>query len=49
MALDTEPAEPIEEPAAAPEEEARLTPTEAIARMKINVPVRGNRKLRTLI
>ena len=27
----------------------RLTPAEAIERMKINVPVRGNRKLRTLI
>ncbi|HVP75701.1 MAG TPA: HD domain-containing protein [Gaiellaceae bacterium] len=50
MALDTESAEPIEEPAAgAAEQEARLTPTEAIARMRINVPVRGNRKLRTLI
>jgi uncharacterized protein len=49
MALDTEPAEPIEQPAAHPAEEARLTPAEAIARMKINVPVRGNRKLRTLI
>ena len=50
MALDSESAEPIEAPAAgAAEQEARLTPSEAIARMKINVPVRGNRKLRTLI
>jgi len=47
---DEETAEPIEPPA--PEEaerEARLTPAEAAARMRINVPVRGNRKLRTLI
>src|SRR5205807_10638256 len=31
------------------QQETRLTPAEAVARMKINVPVRGNRKLRTLI
>jgi metal-dependent HD superfamily phosphatase/phosphodiesterase len=31
------------------EQEAKLTPAEAIARMRINVPVRGNRKLRTLV
>ena len=29
--------------------EARLTPSEAVARMRINVPVRGNQKLRRLI
>src|SRR5205085_3110702 len=29
--------------------ETRLTPAEAVARMRINVPVRGNRKLRTLV
>jgi metal-dependent HD superfamily phosphatase/phosphodiesterase len=43
-------AERIDQPA--PEEaehEVRLTPGEAVARMRINVPVRGNRKLRTLI
>ncbi len=48
--VDDEAAERIEQPA--PEEaerEARLTPAEAIGRMRINVPVRGNRKLRTLI
>jgi uncharacterized protein len=48
--VDEEAAEPIEQPA--PEEaerEARLTPLEAVGRMRINVPVRGNRKLRTLI
>jgi metal-dependent HD superfamily phosphatase/phosphodiesterase len=48
--VDEEAAEQIEQPA--PEEaerEARLTPTEAAGRMRINVPVRGNRKLRTLI
>jgi uncharacterized protein len=31
------------------EQETRLTPVEAVERMRINVPVRGNRKLRTLI
>lgn len=50
MALDKETAERIEQPVAAEaEHEARLTPAEAVARMRINVPVRGNRKLRTLI
>jgi uncharacterized protein len=50
MALDKETAERIEQPVAAEaEREARLTPAEAVARMRINVPVRGNRKLRTLI
>jgi uncharacterized protein len=48
--VDDDAAERIEHPA--PEEaerEVRLTPGEAVARMRINVPVRGNRKLRTLI
>jgi metal-dependent HD superfamily phosphatase/phosphodiesterase len=48
--LDEETSEPIDEPA--PEEaeqEIRLTPSEAVARMRIRVPVRGNRKLRALI
>jgi len=48
--LDAETADRVEHPVAAEaEEEARLTPAEAIERMRINVPVRGNRKLRTLI
>src|SRR5436309_3085424 len=48
--LDQETQDRIEQPVS--EEaahETRLTPAEAVARMKINVPVRGNRKLRTLI
>jgi metal-dependent HD superfamily phosphatase/phosphodiesterase len=50
MAIDKETADRIEQPASEEaEREARLTPTEAIERMRINVPVRGNRKLRTLI
>src|SRR6059058_1306634 len=50
MAIDKETADRIDQPI--PEEaerETRLTPAEAVERMKINVPVRGNRKLRTLI
>src|SRR5246127_550345 len=48
--LDDETAERIEQPVdAEAEREARLTPAEAIERMRINVPVRGNRKLRTII
>jgi len=31
------------------EREARLTPVEAVARMRINIPPRGNRKLRVLL
>ena len=50
MAIDKETADRIEQPASEEaEREARLTPEEAIERMRINVPVRGNRKLRTLI
>ena len=50
MAIDKETAERIEQPVPAEaEHEARLTPAEAIERMRINVPVRGNRKLRTII
>src|SRR6476659_1953749 len=50
MAIDKETADRIEQPVdAEAEHETRLTPTEAVARMKINVPVRGNRKLRTVI
>jgi metal-dependent HD superfamily phosphatase/phosphodiesterase len=48
--IDPETEEIIEHPVdAEAEREARLTPAEAIARMRINVPVRGNRKLRTLV
>jgi metal-dependent HD superfamily phosphatase/phosphodiesterase len=50
MALDKETADRIDQPVAEEaEREARLTPSEAIERMRINVPVRGNRKLRTLV
>jgi metal-dependent HD superfamily phosphatase/phosphodiesterase len=52
MADDPEPDldERIEHPVSAEvEREARLTPVEAVARMRINVPVRGNRKLRTIV
>jgi metal-dependent HD superfamily phosphatase/phosphodiesterase len=48
--VDETTAERIDRPV--PEEaarEARLTPSEAVERMRINVPVRGNRTLRTLI
>ena len=48
--LDEPTRERIEQPVdAEAEHETRLTPAEAVARMRINVPVRGNRKLRTLI
>jgi metal-dependent HD superfamily phosphatase/phosphodiesterase len=48
--LDDETVERIEQPVAAEaEHEARLSPAEAAERMRINIPVRGNRKLRTLI
>jgi metal-dependent HD superfamily phosphatase/phosphodiesterase len=48
--IDPETEEIIEHPVdAEAEHEVRLTPAEAIARMRINVPVRGNRKLRTLV
>jgi hypothetical protein len=50
MTIDKETAERIEQPVAEEAaQEARLTPAEAVERMRINVPVRGNRKLRTLI
>jgi uncharacterized protein len=48
--LDDETADRIEQPASEEaEHETQLTPTEAVERMRINVPVRGNRKLRSLI
>jgi len=50
VALDPETEERIEQPVSAEaEREARLTPAEAIERMRINIPVRGNRKLRDLL
>src|ERR1044072_3519876 len=50
MAIDKETADRIDQPVAGEaEREGRLTPAEAVERMRINVPVRGNRKLRTLI
>src|SRR5215210_2974487 len=50
MALDRETEERIDQPI--PEEaerETRLTPAEAVEKMRINVPPRANRKLRALI
>src|ERR671930_2548229 len=50
MALDPTTEERIEQPVSAEaERETRLTPAQAVAQMRINVPVRGNRKLRTLL
>jgi uncharacterized protein len=50
MALDRETEERIEQPVAEEaQREARLTPAEAVERMRIRVPVRGNRKLRALL
>jgi metal-dependent HD superfamily phosphatase/phosphodiesterase len=50
VALDDETEERIEHPISAEaEREARLTPAEAVQRMRITVPVRGNRKLRRLL
>jgi hypothetical protein len=50
MDLDKETEERIDEPVS--EEamrETRLTPAQAIEKMHINLPVRGNRKLRKLL
>ena len=50
MGLDPETEERIEQPVSAEaERETRLTPAQAVAQMRINVPARGNRKLRTVI
>jgi len=50
MALDKETEERIEQPVSEEaERETRLTPAEAVKQMKLNVPVRGNRKLRRLL
>src|SRR5207302_1102411 len=50
MDLDKETEQRIEQPVSAEaERETRLTPAQAVEQMKINVPVRGNRKLRALL
>src|SRR5436305_9574613 len=50
MALDRETEERIEQPVSEEaERDTRLTPAEAVERMRLNVPPRGNRKLRTLL
>ena len=50
MPLDPETEERIESPASdEAERDIRLTPSEAVASMRINVPARGNRKLRTVV
>jgi metal-dependent HD superfamily phosphatase/phosphodiesterase len=50
MALDKETEERIDQPVSAEaERETQLTPEQAVEQMKINVPVRGNRKLRKLL
>src|SRR3954470_11448828 len=48
--LDKETEERIQQPVSAEaEREAQMTPTEAVGHMRIRVPVRANRKLRTVI
>src|SRR5437762_2200219 len=50
MALDPETEKRIEQPASdEAERETRLTPAEAVKQMRIRVPVRANKKLRTVI
>jgi uncharacterized protein len=50
VTLDRETEKRIEQPVSAEaQRETRLTPAEAVEQMRINVPVRGNRKLRSLI
>ncbi len=50
MPLDEETDERIDQPVSEEaERETRLTPAEAVAAMRIRVPERGNRKLRTLV
>ena len=50
MELDPETEERIEQPVSEEaERETRLTPAEAVERMRINVPPRGNRTLRRLL
>src|SRR5205823_6492671 len=50
LIIDKETEERIDQPASEEaERETRLTPAQAVAQMKINVPVRGNRKLRRIL
>ncbi len=50
MALDPKTEERIEQPVSAEaERETRLSPAQAVDGMRINVPARGNRRLRTLL
>jgi metal-dependent HD superfamily phosphatase/phosphodiesterase len=50
MALDRETEERIEQPVSEEaERDTRLTPAEAVERMRLNVPARSNRKLRMLL
>ena len=50
MALDKETEARIEQPASdEAERETRLTPAEAVAQMRIRLPVRANKKLRTVL
>src|ERR687895_1437783 len=50
MDLDRETEQRIDEPVAAEAvRETRLTPAQAVDKMHINLPVRGNRKLRKLL
>src|ERR671926_690487 len=50
MELDRETEQRIEQPVSREaERETRLTPAQAVEQMRINVPARANRKLRTLI
>src|SRR5438046_6656275 len=50
MSLDPYTEKRIEQPASdEAERETRLTPAEAVQQMRIRVPVRANRKLRTVI
>jgi uncharacterized protein len=50
MALDKQTEERIEQPVSEEaERDTRLTPAQAVERMRLKVPTRGNRKLRTLL
>ena len=49
MEPDEQAPELIEEPPVEAEREVLLTPAEAVAKMRINLPWRANRKLRELV
>ena len=50
MELDRETEERIEQPVSdEAERETRLTPAQAVQAMRLNVPTRGNRKLRAVV